>query len=66
MHTTWHTLAKGFPVMLYAGKVAYNGETGIHTKEVRFLTAETVRRVMPANGVYEDAGWSEKVIGPGL
>lgn len=66
MYTTWHTLAKGFPTMLYAGLTAYGNCPEIHRKEIRFLTAEVVRRVMPANGVYEDAGWSEKVIGPGL
>ena len=66
MYTTWHTLAKGFPIMLYAGRAAYSGQTEIHPKEVRFSAAEAVRRVMPANGIYENAGWSEKVIGPGL
>ena len=66
MYTTWHTLAKGFPIMLYAGKAAYSGETEVHAKEVRFAAAEAARRVLPANGVYENAGWSEKVIGPGL
>jgi hypothetical protein len=66
MHTTWHTLAKGFPVMLYAGRTAYGNDAEIHRKELRFFAAEVVRRVMPANGIYEDAGWSEKVVGPGL
>jgi hypothetical protein len=66
MYTTWHTLAKGFPIMLYAGRAAYSGEKEIHAKEVRFSAAEVARRVLPAQGVYEDAGWSEKVIGPGL
>ena len=66
MHTTWHTLAKGFPIMLYAGLTAYGNRVAIHPKEIRFYAAEVVRRVMPAKGVYEDAGWSEKVVGPGL
>lgn len=66
MHTTWHTLAKGLPVMLYAGRTAYSNDAEIHRKELRFFAAEVVRRVMPANGIYEDAGWSEKVVGPGL
>jgi hypothetical protein len=66
MYTTWHTLAKGFPIMLYAGRAAYSGEKEIHAKEVRFSAAEVARRVLPAHGVYENAGWSEKVIGPGL
>ena len=66
MHTTWHTLSKGFPIMLYSGRAAYSGETEVKPKEVRFSAAEVARRVLPAQGVYEDAGWSEKVIGPGL
>ena len=66
MYTTWHTLFRGFPIMLYAGRAAYSGQTEIHPKEVRFSAAEAVRRVMPANGVYENAGWTEQVIGPGL
>ena len=66
MHTTWHTLSKGFPIMLYSGRAAYSGETEVKSKEVRFSAAEVARRVLPAHGVYEDAGWSEKVIGPGL
>ena len=66
MHTTWHTLSKGFPIMLYSGRAAYSGETEVKAKEVRFSAAEVARRVLPAHGIYEDAGWSEKVIGPGL
>lgn len=66
MYTTWHTLAQGFPIMLYAGRAAYDGEVDVKPKEVRFSAAETVRHVLPAQGVYEDAGWSEKVVGPGL
>ena len=52
--------------MLYAGLTAYGNRAAIHPKEIRFCAAEVVRRVMPAKGVYEDAGWSEKVVGPGL
>ena len=66
MHTTWHTLSQGFPIMLYSGRAAYSGETEIKPKEIRFGAAETARRVLPAQGVYENAGWSERVIGPGL
>ena len=66
MHTTWHTLSKGFPIMLYSGRAAYSGKTEVKAKEVRFSAAEVARRVLPAQGVYEDAGWSETVIGPGL
>jgi len=66
LHTTWHTLHKGFREMVYAGCAAY----GIKDKSVndvrRFYCAELARKAMPAHGAYEKCGWSEKMTGPGL
>ncbi len=66
LHTTWHTLHKGFREMIYAGCAAY----GIRDKSVetvrRFYCAELARKAMPAHGEYEKCGWSEKMTGPGL
>jgi len=58
MHTTWHTLTKGFPVMIYSGKVAYSGKAEIKPREIRPYASEVARHVLPAQGIYEDTGWS--------
>lgn len=66
LHTTWHTLHKGFREMIYAGCLAY----GIKDKSVetvrRFYCAELARKAMPACGDFAKCGWSEKMTGPGL
>ena len=67
MHTTWHTLFKGFPQMLYAGAAAWTGDTTLYPAEAaRFHAAKVVRKTSPAKGDYAYAGWSEKMMGPGL
>lgn len=73
MHTTWHTMYKGFPQMMYAGDYSYKQDgKGLNTicladiEENRFKTAEILRKVYPSGGIYDGAGWSEKSVGPGL
>lgn len=67
MHTTWHTLFSGFPAMVFSGKSSWNKSAYmIHKKEGYHYCASIVRKVCPANGDYEKAGWSEKMTGPGL
>lgn len=67
MHTTWNTLHVGFPVMVYSGVASWYGNTdSLNEKEFRFHSAAIARKVLPAKGAYERAGWSEKSTGPGL
>ena len=67
MHTTWHQLFEHFPDMLYAGKAAYLGKPDAEAAALsRFYAAATARAVAPSEGVYENAGWSGKMTGPGL
>lgn len=60
IHTTWHTLFKGFSKMIYAAVLSYG------TSEDDFYCASIARKVMPSNGDYTKSGWSEKMVGPGL
>ena len=66
IHTTWHTLFRGFREMIYAGVVAY-GTDNENLKDIhKFYCAHLARMAMPSNGEYEKCGWSEKMTGPGL
>ncbi len=59
MHTTWHTLSKGFP---YVTLVAVGGFESLEEytfREIRAFSASLLRKVMPVNGNYEMAGWSK-------
>ena len=62
IHTTWHTLFKGFKEMIYAGVVSYGTEKENYTS----YSASVARKALPSGGEYEKCGWSEKMIGPGL
>lgn len=59
IHTTWHTLYKGFPKMIYAAFKAYG------TSE-QYSAAMIARKSLPAEGIYENSGWMEYSVGPGL
>lgn len=66
IHTTWHTLFKGFREMIYAGVVSY-GTTKENLDDIhRFYCASAARKALPSYGEYEKCGWSEKMTGPGL
>lgn len=66
IHTTWHTLYRGFREMVYAGAVSY-GLKDQHPDDVlRFYCASVVRKVTPSGGKYEKCGWSPIMLGPGL
>ncbi len=66
MHTTWNTLSRGYDDMVYAGVGAWGHGEKDRYQIMRFYTANVSRKVMPVNGNYEMAGWSEKQTGPGL
>lgn len=65
IHTTWHTLYRGFKDMIYAGVASY-GTNKENLDVYRFYCADVSRKAMPAHGEYEKCGWSEQMIGPGL
>ena len=66
IHTTWHTLFKGFREMVYAGVMSYGTDAENTDDVLRFYCARVARMVMPSHGDYENCGWSEKMTGPGL
>ncbi|MBQ4528015.1 MAG: family 20 glycosylhydrolase [Clostridia bacterium] len=66
IHTTWHTLFKGYSRLVYAGMMSYNSEYK-SVCEINFAySAHVARKAMPSAGDYEKSGWSEKMMGPGL
>lgn len=66
MHTTWHTLFRGFREMIYAGIVSYNTYSENLNDIHRFYCASVARKVLPSFGEYKKCGWSEKMTGLGL
>ena len=66
IHTTWHTLFRGFHEMIYAGIVSYGADKGNLDDIYRFYCADVARKAMPSFGEYEKCGWSEKMTGPGF
>ena len=56
LHTTWHTLSSGMPyVYMTAQEESYPFEWA----SAATATASLLRKVLPACGVYEKAGWSK-------
>lgn len=66
IHTTWHTLFRGFREMIYAGVISYGTTKGNLDDIRRFYCASVARKALPAYGEYEKCGWSEKMTGAGL
>lgn len=66
IHTTWHTLFRGFRDMIYAGVVAYGSSKEDPGDIIRFYCASVARKALPSQGDYEKSGWTEKMTGPGL
>ena len=66
IHTTWHRLSTGmhFVAMAAAGGYAQlpDDETKV-VNDYRIAAADTLRRVLGADGVYEHAGWSKNQVG---
>ncbi len=61
IHTTWHTLFKGFPKMIRAGFLSYDANAAD-----KYSAGMIARKALPSDGVYEKSGWMEYTIGPGL
>ncbi|MBO5249102.1 MAG: family 20 glycosylhydrolase [Clostridia bacterium] len=60
--TTWHTLSKGIPYVTMAARGGFEDIDAYTTPEARHHTAALMRKVMPARGRYERAGWSKQQI----
>ena len=63
MHTTWHTLTKGMPIVLLMGVGGFEDITDVKGIKACTYTAALLRRVMPINGDYARAGWAEIDVG---
>ena len=66
IHTTWHTLFRGFREMIYAGVVSYGTNKENLDDIHRFYCAAVARKALPSCGEYLNSGWSDKMTGPGL
>lgn len=64
IHTTWHTLTRGMPYVTQMAKGGFEYAEGYKTESsMRTETAALLRKVMPAGGDYEKAGWSKIQVG---
>ena len=59
MHTTWHTLSSGFMYTTWASLGCLGDITKYTPRQVRAESNALLRKVLPAYGVYADAGWSK-------
>ena len=59
LHTTWHTLSKGMPYVTIAAVLGFERIDKCGNAKLVTHTAALLRKVMPANGDYEKAGWSK-------
>ncbi|MBQ4516249.1 MAG: family 20 glycosylhydrolase [Clostridia bacterium] len=66
MHTTWHTLYRGFSKMVFAGQVACDLSIVSDVDRYDFYAHRVARKAMPSHGNYGNSGWSEIMVGPGL
>ena len=66
IHTTWQSLDRGFPKMVYAGRLSYDVKLKDNNEIKFFYCAHVVRKAMPSNGEYEKTGWTKKMVAPGL
>ena len=59
LHTTWHTLTAGMPYIMHAALGSLEEDGRGEDLWARTHSAALFRRVMPAEGPYERAGWSK-------
>ena len=62
LHTTWHTLSKGMPMVTVAALCGFERLSEAPTDDYRTLTAALLRKVCFVNGDYQKAGWSKTEI----
>ena len=66
LHTTWHTLSRGYRYILLAGVGGFEDISTYSRLAASTNAATLLRKVMPCGGVYEKAGWSRVQIGDGI
>jgi hypothetical protein len=57
IHTTWHTLSSGMPYVVLAAVAGFEQIGDYADAYSPTITASLLRKVMPAEGNYERAGW---------
>jgi hypothetical protein len=64
MHTTWHTLSTGIDKVATAAIAAWQGAKNVPQSNGYHFAylAALLRKLAPANGIYENAGWTKKQI----
>ena len=63
LHTTWHTLSKGFRYVLLAGVGGFESIDGYDRSAATANAAALLRKVLPCEGDYEKAGWARHQVG---
>ena len=63
IHTTWHTLTKGMPYVTLAAVACFEEGNGYALRQARVHTAALLRKISPACGQYDRAGWARSQIG---
>lgn len=64
MKTTWHTLGRQIPHLVYAGDLMWHGREVMSFSKTCSKAMDIFRRMLPCRS-YADAGWSSIQIGPG-
>lgn len=64
MKTTWHTINRQIPHLVYVGEMMWYGRRVSDYGKVCSKSTDIFRKVMPCPD-YENAGWSKIQIGPG-
>lgn len=64
MKTTWHTLGRQIPHLVYAGDLMWHGREVMSFSKTCSRAMDIFRKMLPCRS-YADAGWSSIQIGPG-
>ena len=64
MKTTWHTLGRQIPHLVYAGDLMWHGREVMSFSKTCSKAMDIFRKMLPCRS-YADAGWSSIQIGPG-
>ena len=64
MKTTWHTLSRQIPHLVYAGDLMWHGREVMSFSKTCSKAMDIFRKMLPCHG-YAETGWSSIQIGPG-
>ncbi len=62
MHTTWHTLSSGYPIILLIAQLCWQNDVINNRAELCTNSASVLRKAYFTNGDFEKSGWSEREI----